>query len=67
MRYVDWLQGLIGSEVEIMISDDVVVGTLTDIYEGMIILKVPLIIDGPPSDTATIPLHSVEFIRIVSS
>lgn len=67
MRYVDWLQGFIGSETEVVVSGDIIVGTLTGVGEGTVTLKVPPIIYGPPSDTALIPLRAIEFVRIVSS
>ncbi|AWP26860.1 hypothetical protein PVOR_22979 [Paenibacillus vortex V453] len=67
MRYVDWLQGFIGSETEVTVSGDVIIGTLTEVGEGTISLKIPPIIYGPPTDTAIIPLRAIEFVRIVSS
>lgn len=67
MRYVDWLKGFLGSEVEVTVSGDIVVGTLIDFDESTLSLKIAPTIHGPPTDTATIPLQSVEFIRIVSS
>ncbi|GAB6931543.1 hypothetical protein JCM10914A_55260 [Paenibacillus sp. JCM 10914] len=67
MHYTDWLRGFIGSETEVAVSGDVVIGTLTNVGEGTITLKVPPIIYGPPTDTAVIPLRSIEFVRIVAS
>ena len=67
MRFVDWLQGFIVSETEVAVSGDIIVGTLTAVEDSTVTLKVPPIIYGPPTDTAIIPLRSIEFVRIVSS
>lgn len=67
MRYVDWLHGFIGSEAEVTVSGDVIVGTLAEVGNGTLTLEVPPIIYGPPTNTAIIPLRSIEFVRIVSS
>ena len=67
MRYTDWLKGFIGSDAEVTVAGDVVVGTVEGVSGGTLSLKVPPIIYGPPTDLAIIPLRSIEFVRIVSS
>lgn len=66
MRYVDWLHRFIGSEVQVTVSGDFVVGTLIDVGDGTITLKLPATINGPPTETTIIPLLSVEYIRVLS-
>lgn len=67
MSYVNWLQEYVGSEVEVTVTGDVIVGTLTDVDNVYLTLRVPPILYGPPTDTVTIPLKSVHFVRVVSS
>ncbi|MEK3734522.1 MULTISPECIES: hypothetical protein [Paenibacillus] len=67
MSYTDWLRGFVGSETEVAVSGDVIIGTLTEVNDTTIILNVPPVIYGPPTDTAVIPLQAIEFVRIVSS
>ena len=67
MRYVKWLKEYIGSEVEVSVAGDVIIGTLIDVDRAYFSVKIPPILYGPPTDTATIPLQAVQFVRIVSS
>lgn len=67
MRYIDWLREYIGSEVEVSVAGDVIIGTLRDVDNAYLSVNIPPIMYGPPTDTATIPIQSVQFVRIVSS
>lgn len=67
MSYIDWLRGFIGSEAEVTVSGDVIIGTLTEVSNSTITLNVPPVIYGPPTDTAIVPFQAIEFVRIVSS
>lgn len=61
MRYVDWLHGFIGSEAEVTVSGDVIVGTLAEVGNGTLTLEVPL------SSTARQPIRqSSRFVRLNS-
>ncbi|WP_422657332.1 hypothetical protein ACK8P5_16400 [Paenibacillus sp. EC2-1] len=66
MRYIDWLKASIGSEVEVSVVGDVIIGELSEVDNAFLSVKIPPIIYGPPTETSMIPLQSVQFVRIVS-
>lgn len=67
MTYINWLQTYIGSEVEVAVTGDIIVGTLNNVDTAYLTVNVPPVVYGPPTDTATIPLSAIHFVRIVSS
>lgn len=67
MNFRDMIRGFVGSEVEVLTSNDYLDGTLISIDETTLILQIPPILYGPPGDIAVIPLASVELIRILAA
>ncbi|WP_433943749.1 hypothetical protein [Paenibacillus sp. SN-8-1] len=67
MNFHNLAQGFIGNEVEVLTPNDLISGTLISVGDTTLLLKVPPVIYGPPTDLAIIPLQAVEFIRVVAS
>lgn len=67
MNFRDMVRGFLGSEVEVLTSNDYLDGILVSVDETTLILRVPPIIYGPPGDLAFVPLSSVELIRILAA
>lgn len=67
MNFLNLAKGFVGKEVEVLTSNDLISGTLISVGDTTLVLKVPPIMYGPQTDIALIPLHSVEFIRLVAS
>ncbi|RUT29657.1 hypothetical protein EJP77_14930 [Paenibacillus zeisoli] len=67
MNFRKLAQGFVGKEVEVLTPNDLISGTLISVGDTTVLLKVPPVIYGPPTDLAIIPLQAVEFIRVVAS
>ncbi|GIP27422.1 hypothetical protein J23TS9_25520 [Paenibacillus sp. J23TS9] len=66
MDFKELVRGYTGSEVEIMTSGDLIVGTLISVNKASLMMKIPPIMYGPPGEIALIPLRSIEFVRVLT-
>lgn len=66
MDFKELVRGFTGSEVEIMTSGDLIIGTLISVNKASLMMKIPPIMYGPPGEIALIPLRSIEFVRVLT-
>lgn len=66
MDFKSLVRGYTGSEVEVMTSGDLIVGTLVSVNQASLMMKIPPIMYGPPGEIALIPLRSIEFVRVLT-
>ncbi|MBP2001348.1 hypothetical protein J2Z69_002391 [Paenibacillus shirakamiensis] len=67
MNFQELAKGFIAKEVEVLIPNDLLTGILISVDARTLVIKVPGVLYGPVRDIALIPLHAVEFIRIVAT
>ncbi|MEC0369307.1 hypothetical protein [Paenibacillus chibensis] len=66
MDFKSLVRGYTGSEVEVMTTGDLIVGTLVSVNQASLMMKIPPIMYGPPGEIALIPLRSIEFVRVLT-
>ena len=66
MDFKELVRGFTGSEVEIMTSGDLIVGTLISVNKASLMMKIPPIVYGPPGEIALIPLRAIEYVRVLT-